>query len=322
MQVLIFGGAGFIGRPLARALLSQGHNVTIGDNLSVKPAELPAEIQSRLVRVNVTSAIQLYKILAWEPEVIFWLCAKQGYQRDWSRYARTNVQAVYSLFEAIARLRPWRPQAIVLASSQAIYAPGLQVTEEHEKKPFSVYGWTKLQEEQAFDFFVRDLFDIRLVSLRYSIVLGGGQSLQDSESGVLRNWHREVGHREVEQHRGPQIYGDGRQVRDFVHLKDVTAANLLAMGSNASGPINIGGIPISVGELAYIFHNEAGGPEPIITGHGHRPGGEFCLTSSIDRARRLLGWEPALPIEAMVHDFLKSAKGVDEKPSGPQSMFP
>ena len=305
MNVIVFGGAGFVGRHLSRELIKNGHDVIICDNLHIRP-EGPIPSEAEFFKKDAGSVNQTAILFnRFRPEVVFWLVAHQGYRRGWAKYARTNIAAVYSLFEAINRINGYRPELIVHASSQAIYTPTVNAKEDSSARPFSIYGKTKIQQEDAFRLLHGD---IRVVGMRYSIILGAGQSLQTTETGVLRNWLFNA-----VQNKPPLVYGDGLQIRDFVHIEDVTRANIKAMEvvNSAFGKFtnfNISGPAISIGELSKIFCKHFEGALPESTNSAIRPGGEYTLTSSSERAKEYLDWESTHTIEEMVRDFVEFGK--------------
>lgn len=310
MRALLVGGAGFIGRPIARRLLADGWTVCVADSLVIRPEEpLPSGVEFWTCDVRWHS--QLQAAVAWaRPEVIFWLAARQGYGMDWRQFASVNVTPAYGLAEVL-RDEPAGPgvRRIVLASSQAVYAPGLNVPEDGLRVPTSVYGLSKLQQEAAFEHFAL-AGGPPVVALRPSVVLGRGQAVQSSESGVLRNWARSAAAGAE-----PEIYGTGEHVRDFVHVEDVARAFLLAgqdRPGDARAPfqaLNLGGHAESLLGLAGRFHEAwGGGPAPVVLGRDVRPGGEFSMTSSSKAAEAALGWRPELGLDRQVMDFVRGVR--------------
>lgn len=299
-RVVVFGGAGFIGRSLVNRINDQGLGLAIAaDNLGVRPED---DIEDSLVRCDVKSPKEIKRVLGQTlPQTIVWLPARQGYRGDLVNFAKVQVDGTYALFQAMKSLK-YLPEMVLLASSQAVYEPGTDLVEESPKRPASVYGLSKWQQEEAFTWFCR-FHDVRLVSMRYSIVLGAGQAMQAHETGLLRNWVRKL-----RCERRPQIFGDGRQVRDFVHIDDVTDANIGALDSadDVSGPFNISGPRHSINHVAKVFHEASGCLEPCTTNEDMRPGGEYSMTSDSGRATDVLGWKPSRKLENMIRDFLDS----------------
>lgn len=291
MNIAIFGGAGFIGRHLARKLLSLGHKIVVIDNLCVEPAEpLPKGVA--FVKAN-TRDLVIRAALNHGPEVIYWLQAKQGYKNSWKTYAHENIEPVYNFFRAV-ELNQTRIKKIILASSQAVYEPGLDRDEGSIASPPSVYGMTKLQQEHAFRLFC-NIYNIQLIALRYSIVLGAGQSMKSTESGVLRNWYRAYKRGER-----PKIYGDGKQIRDFVSVSDVTAFNARALNLEFSRIMNVYGFRTTILGLFKIFRSITKCRNAEILGTDIRPGGEFDMTSTTFYNVR----KPVVGLRRQVKDFV------------------
>lgn len=314
-NVSIYGGSGFVGRALADALIEtsshphlvQPHRVTIIDNLEVEPAApWPSKGNYTFAQANVKSSKgeagwnKAFGHFAENNHTIVWLPAVQGYARGIDEFGLSNVYPTFNLFEAIRHYGAERRiNRIVLASSQAVYAPGVGLTEASPVTPISIYGSSKLIQEKAM-FDLARLYDIPVYAMRYSVILGAGQSYDSFESGVMRNWVRSF-----KEDKGPEVYGDGLQLRDFVHIDDVTSANVKAVTSTSeeNDIFNIGGYSCSVIDLAYIFQDVSGSREPRVLGECPREdGGVHNFVSSGRHAYDVLGYEPRSGLSAQVAD--------------------
>lgn len=304
--VLIFGGAGFVGRYLFWELKRKGYDVLVVDDYTVEPFERPPS--GSVIEADVRSPNAVREALKdYTPEIVYWFPARQGYRKDYSNFARTQVAASYGFFEALGKLPSYKPERIVLASSQAIYGPGKNVPESWDHHPQSTYGLSKLQQEEAFIHFCRELsvdgHDVTLVCMRYSIILGAGQSLDANESGLIRNWYHAW-----KKNRHPEIYGDGTQMRDFVHISDVTRANVLAgetpLPENPVAQFNIAGKAAKILQVFDVFQALTGCKDARVLHAPVRPGGEYTLWSGGRRASQLLEYEPTVGIEEQIRDFL------------------
>jgi nucleoside-diphosphate-sugar epimerase len=308
MKAAIFGGAGFIGRNLATALEKLKWDVSLYDDFSIAPAE---EVSGVYV-CDVSKRLDLHSVL-WNKkfDIICWFPAQQGYNAKRGEFGLTNVMSAYYLFDLLAKYPP--KHGILLASSQAVYRPTIDCAEGSPTHPPSCYGFSKLQQERAFEFFCTEL-DIPLVALRYSIVLGGGQSLSSTESGIMRNWFHAW-----QADKAPEIYGTGEQIRDFVHISDVTKANLAAIDQlfehQGIDIINIGGPTATVGGVAAIFHKITNCRKPVVLGRDVRPGGEYSITSACGVAEMVLRWRPKVKLEQQIQDFLDTAVRGGVQPS-------
>ncbi len=298
-NVTIFGGLGFLGRALTRRLQNKGAYVVVADNRAIEPAgETTADIN---VDCNVRSPNSIYKVLKeHRPGVVYWLPAKQGYGIDFSEFARTNVVGAYCLHEVLSKRQPLRPRKIILAGSQAIYTPGANVGEGADKFSASVYGMTKLQQEQYFLWFC-DGLGIPLLTLRYSILLGAGQSIQSTESGLLRNWlHSWRGEQ------APSIFGDGKHRRDFVSVNDAADVSATVAFTGLKGAYNVAGFQHTIIEMGQLFQKVTGCRQPEILDREIRPGGEYTLTSSPAALKDEIGWEAKTRPRDQIREFIDS----------------
>lgn len=298
---MVFGGAGFIGRPLCRKLVEEGVEILCVDNYATKPEE---EFDWPHVKEDATRPSRVESLLrTHKPETIFWLPAKQGYEKRHSQFANLQVKAVYALFEAIDAVKDYQPRKIIFASSQAVYEPRINASEDSRRLPPSVYGFSKVQQEDAFGWFSKKR-DIDTIGLRYSIVFGQGQALQSSESGLLRNWYRHLNKKTR-----PLIFGDGDQERDFVHVDDVTRANWMMFSEPITNAamfcMNVRGFRHTVNEAFEVWQEQTGCKEPHVTLDDQRPGGEYSLTSSGTKILNLCGWRPEKRLPEQIQDFLE-----------------
>lgn len=309
-KVLIVGGGGFLGRKVAHALLVRDYDVAVLDDYRIKPAGRLDE-RARIVYGDAARPGDILEALRFPDnssvDVVVFLAARQGYSDDWSDFGATNVATAYAFFEAVQKHGPSRIQKVVLASSQAVYTPGLDRREGDQCWPPSVYGLSKLEQERAFLAFGRMLC-LRVVALRYSIILGDGQSTQSTESGILRNWWR----RFVDD-KPPQVYGSGEHIRDFVHVDDAAEATVLAIESDIAGSsipferFNVTGPSASIIDVARGFQKLTASREPEILGHDVRPGGEYSMTSSSEKTFNSLGWGAKRTIAQMMIGFIRQA---------------
>ncbi len=324
-DVSIYGGAGFVGHALTERLVESGHRVTVVDDLSIEPPNggdgrsptSPSRTPYAFVEGDVTVPKgtmdwdRVFGHLAEGLHTIVWLPSVQGYDKTIDVFGHQNVCPVFNLFEAIRHFEAeGRVRKIVLASSQAVYSPGKNLTEQSRKEPISVYGVSKLSQENTMIYLSR-LFDIPVYSMRYSVILGAGQSYDSAESGVLRNWSRDY-----KKGLGPEVYGNGLHVRDFVHIDDVTDANVLAINDRGSEnlALNVAGFSCSVVDLAYIFQEVAGGPDPRITGLQRGDGGTCDITSSYRLAAEKIGYEPKKNLRTQVADSFAHFSSIQISP--------
>jgi UDP-glucose 4-epimerase len=239
-RALVTGGAGFIGSQLVDRLVDHGYDVVAVDDLSAGRLENLTQALSSgalLERADVTSADAMRRLfIAHRPEVVFHLAAQIDVSRaveDPLVDATANVVGTLSVLEAA---RACGARRFVLASSGgAIYGDAtVMPTPEHAPlTPLSPYGAAKLAAEQYAALY-NDLYGLSTVSLRLANVYGPRQGLS-GEGGVIARYCRARVNGAP-----PQVFGDGLQTRDYVHVGDVVAAFVAAGRSDATGALNIG----------------------------------------------------------------------------------
>ncbi len=295
-RVLVTGGAGFIGSNLTDRLLSEGHEVTVVDDLSTgrlhnltearRNPDLPLSFQ----RVDITSNALERVVAKAEPEIVLHLAAQIDVRRsieDPVRDAMINVIGTVNLLEA-GRRHGVR-KIVLTTSGGTIYGEPLPeelpVAEDHPGHPVSPYGASKRGVEEYLHTY-EALYGMRWTSLALANVFGRRQDPL-GEAGVVSIFgSRMLADQPV------TIFGDGEQTRDFVFVDDVVHAFVLAIDRGDGQRFNIGtGERTTVNEL---FAEIAG-----ITGYDRRPEyapqrpGELEHTSlDARRAASELGWKP------------------------------
>jgi nucleoside-diphosphate-sugar epimerase len=238
-KALITGGAGFIGSHIADALVQQGFEVIILDNLSSGHVENLEAVKDAVTFIK--GDIQDEEALATAAagcRVIFHQAAVVSVTKTVSEpvgSALVNDLGTLKVLDAARRSGVGR---VVLASSSAVYGddPQLPKVESMTARPLSPYAVQKLTNEY-YALLYKRLYGLETVCLRYFNVYGPRQDPCSPYSGVISVFmQRAAGGR------SPVIYGDGHQTRDFVFVKDVVQANLLAAGhEGAAGQVfNVG----------------------------------------------------------------------------------
>jgi dTDP-L-rhamnose 4-epimerase len=169
--------------------------------------------------------------------------------------------------------------------------------------PRNVYASSKLAQENIASSWARTTGG-RAVALRYHNVYGPGMPQNTPYAGVASLFRSAL-----ERGEAPRVFEDGRQRRDFVHVRDVAAANLAAIEWTASAPaetfraFNVGSGQVhTIGEMAAAISRGAGGPGPVVTGE-FRLGDVRHITASSDRIRDELGWQSVVPFEEGMREF-------------------
>ncbi len=292
MNILVTGGAGFIGSHVADACVGFGHRVTVVDDLSTG-ARRNVNGAAEFVKMDIRDVALGDLIRKGAFDAVMHHAAQMDVRKsveDPLFDAEVNILGSLNLLRHCAAHGVKR--VIFASTGGAIY--GEQDTfpagEDHALRPLSPYGVSKLSVENYL-FYFSAVHGLEHVSLRYANVYGPRQN-PHGEAGVVGIFTSRMLAGET-----PIINGDGKQTRDYVFVDDVVAANLLALSHRGSGVFNVGtGIETSVNQLFKIIRSMAM-PE-CQEKHGPAKKGEQ-LRSSIDssRARQRLGWKPAVGLE-------------------------
>ena len=313
-KVLVTGGAGFIGSHIAEHFcgLPEDVKVVVLDNFrSGHRRNLEAyQTQGRLefVEGSVTDRALVERI-AEGVDYIFHLAAMISVPESLERpyeCVDLNVNGTLSVLDAA---RKHGVKKVVLSSSAAIYGddPTLPKVEDMRPAPKTPYGITKLDGEYYLEMY-RQEFGVPTTSLRYFNVFGPRQDPKSQYAAAVPIFiHRAV--------RGDTItiYGDGQQTRDFVFVKDVVAANVLAATTpSMHGVYNVaGGETITILQLAQRIVAQVGSGSPIVHGP-ERPGDirdSWANTQRIRAQGFLPGTDLAAGLQATVDFFRGSAGG-------------
>ncbi len=302
MRYVVTGSAGFIGHHVCGILLEQGCAVdgvdAFTDNYDpslkrANSASLARHERYRNVELDLArgDVDDLGDLVAGADAVIH-LAAQPGVRLSWSDgfplYVERNITASQRLLEAARRTRVPR---VVFASSSSVYGNAMErpTTEDAATRPFSPYGVTKRAMEQLASAY-GDNWGLSTVVLRYFTVYGPGQRPDMA-------LHRFIG--AVAAGVPVTVHGDGQQVRDFTYVSDAAAATLAAVEADVA-PASVfnvaGGSPATVNHLLRRVAEHVG--RPLITRHLPAQAGDVHVThGAIDRARRVLGWQPEVPLD-------------------------
>lgn len=302
MSIMIAGGAGYIGSHTARALLEQGRDIVVYDNLSKGHPEAVADIP--LVEGDIADEQKIrntIKIYGVDAVIHFAASIEVGESmRDPEAFYFNNVAGTLHLLRA---LRAEGVGRIVFSSSAAVYDRSDEpITEDCPKGPVSVYGRTKWMIEQVLSDY-NMAHGIRYAALRYFNASGAHPDGDIGEDHVPETHlipliiQAALGQREY-----VSIYGsdyptpDGTCIRDYIHVCDLAQAHILALDELEKGAeslaLNLGnGNGFSVREVIQTVKRVTGRKFDVKEGP-RRPGDPPVLVASADEARDVLGWEP------------------------------
>ncbi|TLX67510.1 MAG: NAD-dependent epimerase/dehydratase family protein [Thaumarchaeota archaeon] len=235
-KALVTGGAGFIGSHIVDKLISKEIETYVIDDLSTGSlANLQNHKQNKLLHVIVDDAKKIGNLLSevTDIDVVFHEAAIASVPKSVSNPMLVHDVNVNTTLEIMNFCIKKGIKRFVFASTAAVYGTikDKRASEEILCKPISPYGASKLSIENYLDAY-RASYGLETVALRYFNVYGPRQIMNDY-SGVITIFTNQLLRRET-----PIVHGDGQQTRDFVHVKDIVQANLLAMESkNAVGGI-------------------------------------------------------------------------------------
>jgi UDP-glucose 4-epimerase len=276
--MLVTGGSGFIGRRLLTALLDQGADVTVADHHSRPEPPAPTVVG------DLTDPAVRDAAVAEGTEVIVHLAAATsvlGSVDDPVRTHEINVGATAGLLE-LARRRGVR--RFVLASTNAVTGDvgSRSIDENVPLRPLTPYGSTKAAAEMLLSGYSAS-YGLGGAALRFANVYGPGMAHRDGFVSRLM--------RAAAEGRGVRIYGDGAQLRDYVHVDDVVQAILLALRTGHTGPLVVGsGRSESVNDLVEAVRTVTGAALPVE--HVPAKRGEMPAVVLDISAARALGYEP------------------------------
>lgn len=349
-KVLITGGAGFVGSHLADGLLEAGHSVRVLDDLApqVHPSGPPDYLnpEVELIRGDVRDPNRLKEVLAGV-NVVYHFAATVGVGQSMyeiSRYMSVNALGTAELLQTILDSRA-PIEKIVVASSMSIYGEGryhctkcgqdseprvrtiaqlragkwdlscdhcagkLKPLPTDETKPShlnSVYALSKRDQEELCLIYGR-IYGLPVTALRFFNIYGTRQALSNPYTGVAAVFASRMLNGQQ-----PMIFEDGEQMRDFVHVKDIVRANLLAMERKESDGevINVGtGKPITIRRVAELLAQSLGKDVQPVISNKYRAGDVRHCYADIGKARRLLGYEPEVTHEEGFRELAEWLRG-------------
>ncbi len=307
MRVVVTGGAGFIGHHIVAKLVGRGHEVAVIDNLSrPSPGGLAIlkQLNVDLLKVDITDyAAMLEALNRLRPDAVVHSAALIDVAESVEKphtYMHVNAEGTAAVTRAAISAGV---EKVIYLSSAAVYGVPkyLPINEEHPTKPISPYGASKLAGELVLESFMESLGKPKYVILRLFNVYGPGQNPSSPYSGVITKFiHAVTSEKEI------VIYGDGEQSRDFIHVEDVVEAVIKALtATEACVTLNIGtGMRTTINELAKLVMSVAGREVPV----RHAPprkGDIRHSVASVERARKVLGWEPRIGLVEGLRTLLK-----------------
>jgi UDP-glucose 4-epimerase len=300
MNILVTGGAGYIGSAMAEALLAAGHQVTVYDSLVTGHRAAVPE-GARFIQADLSDSHALAEAITdqkFDAIMHFAAFIEAGESMmDPGRFYHNNFSNSLVLIESAVRAGVKR---FVLSSTAAVFQSSDEpLTEDSPLGPTNVYGHTKLLIEETLEWY-RRIHGLRYAALRYfnasGALPGRGEDHQPESHLIPLVLRVPLGERE-----SANIYGadyptpDGTCIRDYIHIADLVSAHLLALealGEHERLVYNLGsGNGYSVREVIETARQVTGHPIPV-NELPRRPGDSARLVASSEKIRRELGWKP------------------------------
>lgn len=297
-QVLVTGGAGFIGRRVVRALLAADHKVTVIDRRAFGNDAV------RSVVGDLCDPATIDEALNQTTDLVIHLAAVTSVLRSMEDPVATyklNVDATFNLLE---HCRHRDVKTFLLASTNAVTGDvgTATITERNPLRPLTPYGATKAAGEMLLSSFVGS-YGMTGAALRFSNVYGPGMEAKDSFIPRLMRAARDD--------KGVQIYGDGTQLRDLVHVDDIVAGIFTAWRAGHNGPLILGsGESVTVNDILEAARAVTGAEIPAE--HIQAKPGEMPAVIVDISAAMALGYEPRYDLKAGIAtvwpEFSETAK--------------
>jgi UDP-glucose 4-epimerase len=309
MQYVVTGGAGFIGSHIVEAL-AESHQVVVVDNFSSgKLGNLEIFPDSvEVVKGSVTDLPLLEKAFE-DADGIFHHGAIASVSQSVYNPLATHEANITGTLNVLLAARDCGVKKVVFASTSAVYGnePVLPKREGLVPVPLSPYAVSKLTGEYYCKVF-SDLYNLKTVSLRYFNVFGPRQDPNSDYAAVIPKFIARL-----LDDKPPIIFGDGRQTRDFIYVKDIVLANILAMQGPATGIFNIGsGEQLDLNNLSQILADILNvNLSPVY--EKPREGDIRDSVADISHARKSLGFTPHFTLEAGLVDTIESFWGSGKK---------
>ena len=297
-HVLVTGGAGFIGRRVVRAVLDAGHRVTVIDRHAFPDDRV------RSVVGDLCEPATIGEALSQSTDAVIHLAAITRVllsMEDPVGTYKLNVDATFNLLE---QSRQTGVKTFLLASTNAVTGDvgTATITEQHPLRPLTPYGATKAAGEMLLSAYAGS-YGMTGAALRFSNVYGPGMEAKDSFIPRLMRAARDG--------KGVQIYGDGTQLRDLVHVDDIVAGIFTAWREGHNGPLILGsGESVTVNDILEAARAVTGAEIPAE--HIPAKSGEMPAVIIDISAAKALGYQPRYDLKAGIAtvwpEFSETAK--------------
>ena len=302
INCLVTGGAGFIGSHIVDALVAEGHQVTVVDNLSTGNRQ-QVNTEARFFGCDI-HGVELDTVFAeGHFEVVYHLAAQTDVMTSVTEPAEDAHINIVGGITLLEHCRRHGVRKVIYSSSSAVFGEPdyLPINEAHPIRPLCPYAASKHTFEHYL-YLYHAIHDLDYTVLRYANAYGPRQD-PHHEGGVVAIFAYKLLTGET-----PTIYGDGQQTRDFVHVDDLVRANIHCLNSGDNACYNLGsGMEVTINELTSLLC-EFSGSDKDIEYADERRGEMRRLSLDSTLAREDLNWTPTVGLRDGVQsviDFLK-----------------
>ncbi len=302
-KYLVTGGAGFIGSNIAFALSAQGHKVTVLDNFSSGHFKNLLGFKGEIVAADITDPAA-FDYLEDDYEAIFHEAAiTDTTVLDQKRMVEVNVDAFRRL---LYFAQDCGIKRVVYASSAGVYGNlPCPMRETDTPKPENVYGFSKAIMDNVARNFAETNPDMRIVGLRYFNVYGPGEYYKGPAASMMYQLYLKM-----KAGKNPRIFKHGEQMRDFVYVKDVVAANLKAAQSKVSCVVNVGtGVPEDFNAVIKCLNRETGLNMPTEYFDNPYDFYQNKTQAYADAAFENIGYKAQYSLAEGIADYVKTLEG-------------
>lgn len=307
MRVLLTGGVGFIGSHIADLLIDEGNKVIIIDNLSNGVRDYIPN-QCKIYKTDILSSELDTIFHTEEPEVIIHQAAQVSVIKSNEHPFQDAENNILTTIKLLELAKKYKVKKFIFASTSAVYGMSKepQPSEESVLAPISFYGLSK-QVCESYISLYSNIHHIPFTIFRYSNVYGPRQ-VHNSEGGVIAIFIQHAINKQA-----PTIYGDGTQTRDFIYVKDIARANVLAMKNGHNEIFNLStGVETSVNELWKEISKLSS--VNLTPNYKDARTGEV-LNSSLnsDKAKKILNWQPSFSLYQGLRETYQEQKKIHDK---------
>ncbi|APJ04581.1 NAD-dependent epimerase/dehydratase family protein [Silvanigrella aquatica] len=307
MEILLTGGAGFIGAKVCEKLINIGHNVTIIDNMSTGLID-NINKQVNFIECGAESRLIHEKLNKFKFDAILHIGGQSSGEigeRNPLNDIQWNVVSTLNLLDYASKNNIYK---FIYASSVGVYGTAMKsqnelLVENTAGNPISVYGTGKLSSEKYIDTYVKR--GLVAFSLRMFNVYGPGQNMDNPDQGMISIYLSQL-----IKNKKLQVKGSLQRVRDFIYIDDVVNAWILALNYSDQTPIhhkiNIGsGTGVTIEHITSLLKNYFGNyPLEVLSS---TPADQTYTIANIENAKKILSWSPEVDLEYGLAHFYKWA---------------